>query len=418
MMRQPGASEEGNHVPHALRDALAAWVDSGDDARLETKLDRFLDASGIPDGVPVEAWWPCLEAIERALEARPGSWPDGIAARVECWLRAALGGSRADGSTVFGPDGSPAGRRALANRLAERLADPAILAALESRSPSRDRSAAGSTCLPPASLAATRRGVLAVLREGWGPQGDLLAIDHRETGSPCRLELLVGGRRLLGPSWPAAPTSAPKLVRSSIEPDAQVVEWSFREGPATVVRTAVLIPGRRLALLAEEREGPSPGTRACLDLASGVEAVVAPLQPAVRLTARGRTLARLLPAGLTAGVGEVNVEGRSLVVTGAGAVERRSWLPLLISWDPYRDRRTTLWKPLTVAEDSRRCPPGVAFAARVSWGRGDGLLIYRSLARPALRSFLGHQTRARFLIGVFTPTGDVLPVVKIEDGTG
>ena len=79
-----------------------------------------------------------------------------------------------------------------------------------------------------------------------------------------------------------------------------------------------------------------------------------------------------------------------------------------------RDRRKLTWTTLTVAERSRPCAPGVAFAARVAWGRGEQLVIYRSLARPALRSFLGHQTTARFLIGEFTRGGEVVPLLKID----
>jgi hypothetical protein len=41
-------------------------------------------------------------------------------------------------------------------------------------------------------------------------------------------------------------------------------------------------------------------------------------------------------------------------------------------------------------------------------------LIYRSLAPPALRSFLGHQSRARFLVALFTPEGNVVPIVKVD----
>jgi hypothetical protein len=93
---------------------------------------------------------------------------------------------------------------------------------------------------------------------------------------------------------------------------------------------------------------------------------------------------------------------------------RRCWLPLLVSWDPLRDRRAVDWRPLTVAEQSRICPAESAFAARVSWGRGETLLIYRSLARPALRSVLGHQTRARFLVALFGADGKVTPLVKVD----
>jgi hypothetical protein len=74
-----------------------------------------------------------------------------------------------------------------------------------------------------------------------------------------------------------------------------------------------------------------------------------------------------------------------------------------------------MWRTLTVTEKSQACPPDVAFGARISWGVGqEGLLIYRSLARPALRAVLGHQTKARFLIGRFTEDGDVEPLLTLD----
>jgi hypothetical protein len=41
-------------------------------------------------------------------------------------------------------------------------------------------------------------------------------------------------------------------------------------------------------------------------------------------------------------------------------------------------------------------------------------VIYRSLTPPKPRTFLGHQTKARFLFALFTPDGTVTPIVKIE----
>ena len=61
-------------------------------------------------------------------------------------------------------------------------------------------------------------------------------------------------------------------------------------------------------------------------------------------------------------------------------------------------------------------PPDTAFAARVTWGRDETLVVYRSLGRPALRAFLGHQTTARFLVGLLhRPKGTVEPLLKLED---
>ena len=41
----------------------------------------------------------------------------------------------------------------------------------------------------------------------------------------------------------------------------------------------------------------------------------------------------------------------------------------------------------------------------MSWGRDDTLVVYRSLGPPASAHFLGHQTKARFLVGKFTQEG-------------
>ena len=54
------------------------------------------------------------------------------------------------------------------------------------------------------------------------------------------------------------------------------------------------------------------------------------------------------------------------------------------------------------------------FAARARWGLDETIVVYRSLARPGLRAFLGHQTKARFLIGTFSNEGVVKPLVSLE----
>jgi hypothetical protein len=57
---------------------------------------------------------------------------------------------------------------------------------------------------------------------------------------------------------------------------------------------------------------------------------------------------------------------------------------------------------------------GGLFAVRVAWGSAESLVIYRSLARPALRALLGHQTSARFLVGLFSKDGRVEPIIKVD----
>ena len=122
-----------------------------------------------------------------------------------------------------------------------------------------------------------------------------------------------------------------------------------------------------------------------------------------------RGSAQVLPIGLpclpyATDRGRFQVEGRELALTQA-AEGRRCWLPLLVSWDPTRNRKAVNWRILTVSERSRAVSSDRAFAARVSWGRDETYVVYRSLGPPAPRAFLGYQTRARFLFGQFTTDG-------------
>ncbi len=84
---------------------------------------------------------------------------------------------------------------------------------------------------------------------------------------------------------------------------------------------------------------------------------------------------------------------------------------MLICWA----KPPKLWRPLTVSYRSKTTPSSQAVAVRVAWGlRDEGLVVYRSLGPSALRSFLGHQSNSWFLVGAFTMTGDVRPILKID----
>jgi hypothetical protein len=266
-----------------------------------------------------------------------------------------------------------------------------------------------------------------MLRANWSGQGDFLAIDQRERGGACQVELCGIGRTWLGPTWladhDADGESNPKMpARPSLwvsNPSADLAEWTFRFGALRVTRTALLLRGRRIALLADQVEGRADFIGMRVALPHGVEATpTADGRGSIMELRRGRPSARVVSLALPShpripGRGTISLEGGGLRVSQRHE-GRRSWLPLLASWDPLRNRRAIRWRALTVAEKSRICPPEAAFAARVTWGRGETLLIYRSLAPPELRSFLGHQTRARFLVALFTQEGNVVPIVKVD----
>jgi hypothetical protein len=131
-----------------------------------------------------------------------------------------------------------------------------------------------------------------------------------------------------------------------------------------------------------------------------------------------RGLAQILPIGLpslpySSDRGTFCVKSDVLVLAQA-TVGRRCWLPLLVSWDPRRSRTCPQWRQLTVSEKSRVVPAHRAAATRVTWGRNESYVIYRSLGPAAVRTFLGYQTTARFLVAILTPDGSVTPILEIE----
>jgi hypothetical protein len=261
-----------------------------------------------------------------------------------------------------------------------------------------------------------------------------LAVDHRRPGDTALIELTGLGRVWLGPTWSAVPvpedgSDSGRLPRRSrlrfwlTNSSADMAEWDYRRPEGRVTRTAVLLRGRRIALLAEQVDATPAGREAAtgwrVALPPGVQATPLDHGPGWVLTdGRSGSRARVIPLGLgrpsrTPGRGWCDLLDNALALRQEPAA-RRCWLPLLVSWDPTRNRQAVRWRTLTVAEKSRVCPPETAFATRVTWGRSETLVIYRSLAPPALRSFLGHQTRARFLIALFGPDGTVEPIVKVD----
>ncbi len=405
--------------------AVASWIKQGRVDALTRWLTRELDPDGVPRRLDLADWPEGLRLLSAAIAGRSEAWPVPFDAAAEGWFRALLRFSRPDGSLVFGPRVPPIGCRKLYRGWADRLSDPGFATVLDWWFPAAD---ASRHAPPPLPADARPDRPLAILRANWVRQGDLIAIDQRRPGTSTRFELNGSGRTWLGPSWsldaartPTTPRARPTLWVSQGSADA--FEWTMRVGPARLVRTAVLLRGRSLALLAEQWDGPSEAPAMRLSLPEGIEAVPLAESRAFSLTAVGGrpASARVFPIGLprlpyATDRGALEFEPGALVLRQspvAGA--RRVWRPLVVSWDPKRNRQNAHWRTLTVSEQGRECPPGTAFAARLSWGRDETLIVYRSLGPPGLRAFLGHQTRARFLLGLFTSEGEVEPLLTVHD---
>jgi hypothetical protein len=107
------------------------------------------------------------------------------------------------------------------------------------------------------------------------------------------------------------------------------------------------------------------------------------------------------------------VEDNTLRVKHA-PIGRKCWIPIMVSWNAERHRKEVQWRILSVSEKSRNVTADRAMAVRVSWGRDETYIVYRSLAKPAPRAFLGHQTKARFLLASFRRDGSVKPIFSVD----
>lgn len=399
-----------------LKPSLSRWAGGRDDAPLLRVLDRELSPGGLPRSWPIAAWWPILSAIDAAAQKR-GGWTPEVAARVEGFLRSALRFARPGGSALFGPAEVPAELGPLVHRLVQAMSDPALATVAGRWFPQAPGRGPRVPAAPPLPSAALEGRPLAILRPDWNREGDLIAVDHRDADSPCRLQLIGAGRDLLGYSWHTLPepnaSGEATLRRWSSSYQADHLEWS---SPGTGLRTSVLLRGRKLAILGEESTASDPGGFA-IDRIAGLTAEAEPGGAVVRLGTASRSYGQILSIAFGANDSEpiglsVNDSAVRLETPASG---RRSWRAMVMSWDAIRNRKPRTVRRLTVTEHRAVCPPDRAVAVRLRWGQEDSLLIYRSLAGRATRAVLGQQITARFVIGLFGADGSLTKLLEVED---
>lgn len=340
-------------------------------------------------------------------------------------LMTAIRFGRPDGSEVFGPRLRSAARLAGWRARADQSGDPGARAVLDrwlpAPGPGDDDADPAPLPLPALSWDDPPR---AVLRPDWTLAGDLVAVDHPARGDLSRVEVAGRGRTWIGSHWTTDPAPArfgrARRVAWASGPFADGFEWTYRTDRGRVTRTAVLLRGRGLALLAEQRTGDLARDPAPLrfDLPAGLAAVRLGDSPVLALSAgRGRPAARAFalddapPDRPAPGPRLLDASGSSLTLRPAPGGGKRAWLALVVSWG----KPPSTWRALTVTDKSRICRPGLAVGYRIGWGpRDESVLIYRSLGPASIRAVLGHQTPARFLVGAFGRTGDVRPWLRFD----
>ncbi len=398
-------------VDEALERACARWEESADFSGLKRWLDRELTSEGCPKSLPTTLWLPHLKRIHRARAQRSDGWPRIEAAKVSGWLWRVLHFTRPDGAPVFGSVEKSAANLTTLKALAAESLDPGLSKVVGGWSPS-GKAARGALPSPRRSESGQ---VLASLRNDWTNESSWCAVDARLKSEADAIEVASLGKPWISGAWltpPRAKAAKPSCWFSNSQVDC--IEWTFKSGDTRITRTVVNLRFMDVAIVAQQEEGPATASGLHLPIAPGMAAAMTDGQRSVTLGSP-RKKATVIPFGLPAlpyesDKGKLVLDDDSIQISN-GSAGRRRWLPSLIAWG----KAPTQWRVLTVTENMKKCDASVAFGARVAWGPGrDGLLIYRSLAKPGLRAVLGYQTRARFAIGRFTHEGKVVPLLTLD----
>jgi hypothetical protein len=414
----------GGKLAGELSEAIANWARNANERPLTRWLERELDSNGTPIRMSLPEWDECLNILQASQRERAG-WPKSCDERITRMVRSSLRFTRPDGclATCLGVPVSRNGP------LLETEDRTGFNHSNQSTARGRKRwlAVGVNEGLPHASMGwASSKRVLAGLNDDGTTMRDLLVVDHHAAADFCRFELFGGGRSWLGPSWTldgeiaAAHRPHPRTWISTVTAD--LAEWSQSVGDTRVTRSVLLLRGLRLALLSVlvERKSPPaqpPGFRIARPQELAVESIQGCRALVLSQSSKHGT-AQVLPIGLPCASyatdqGRFASDGDDLVLSHA-AVGRRTWLPLLVSWDLSRHRKRLHWRVLTVSERSRIVGADRAVAVRVSWGRHETYVIYRSLASSAPRVFLGHRSQERLLVGRFTEKGLVEPILEVE----
>ena len=393
-----------------LDTAIEAFWGQGNPGLLELWLAGELDDDGAPTRLPLADWPAAVDRLARA-RLRAGGPSAGVDERATDLVRMLLRFSRPGGRTAI--DDAIPSPRAFWGRVSAAFPAVDVTRVLGWWFPRFDAEAVP----PPLPAWSSAERVQGVLRADWTSRGDFLVFDQREAGPTTRFELYGKGVPWLGPAWsldlPGSDASAAKPTAWVTNSSADLAEWSFHVGGITVTRLALMLRGRRIAILADQLDGvrPSDAPESRLDAPAGLDFTALATPGAYRATpaAAGKSaqLAMIAPGTLS-----FDPKTRRLAMR-QGPPAGPAWLPMLVSWDHARHRKPLEWSRLTVAEQGKICPPELAWAARVSWGRSETFVVYRSFGPAGRRSFLGYSTTARFLIGRFTPEGDVEPIATL-----
>ncbi len=385
---------------------LWEWAKGGSEEPIAAWLGRELDASGGPRRLSITEWVVCAHLAANARKRRhdwSAQTDDAVIDLINAAARFHLPDDRILTQPLSGENDRIDGLSMLPSRLGR--------------------------------LGVPRRAVC----EGWASSGRVLACLGEPTkaalavaqggadAEPRTIDFTLAGQSWLGPRWTVAKATDAqargKPKTGLTEAAAGFHEWRSRDPHATVSCTIALFQGLGLAVIAAfvEVSDQHPELSMRIAIPEGVSTTPIPGVRGLQLDARTAKPAsvQLLPVGLPSGDypterGRLVALGNEVVLAHARA-GKKGWLPLVVSWNARRRGKPVTWRSLTITEKGKHVPPERASAARITWGRDETYLLYRSHAKPALRAFLGHCTTTRFLFAKFDKDGTVTPIFKLDD---
>ena len=270
----------------------------------------------------------------------------------------------------------------------------------------------------------------ACLRGDWSPDANSLSVLHH--GQFPNVELAARGQLLFSGQWEIEL----RVANSSVgifgpwtcscwysDDDADYLELQARPAADVRIERQLLLPRNDDLLFMADvvigRGGERIEYRSRLPLADNIEIAHDRETRACRLSGPNMA-ARLFPIGLPC---ERVLGSSGQLVNAPQHLEFRQttiggmYLPFVIDWNPARRRRPAMWRPLTVAQNGIAVASNQAAGSRLQVGT-EQWLIYRSLSRILEpRTVLGQHTMYETLIGRFSKTGTVDPMVLVEQGT-
>jgi hypothetical protein len=271
---------------------------------------------------------------------------------------------------------------------------------------------------------------LACLRSDWKPDANSLSVMHQ--GPLPRLELATRGQVMLSGEWQVelrtggveVPIAGPWTCSCWYsEEEGDYLELQAQPTPEIRIERQLLLSRTDDLLLVADAVIGSGDVR--FDYASRLPLVpeldVLPFSGTRECRVTGPAgQARLFPLGLpcdrvTGSAGQfVGSNGQlELRQSGIGGL----YAPIVIDWNPSRRRSPAFWRALTVAQNGTAVLARSASGCRLQIGK-EQWLIYRSLS-PILepRTILGQHTMYETMIGRFERSGELEPIVLVEQRT-